>query len=549
VSRTSSPSSPFIWHLVSLAAGAVFLMYVNRAQWFFGDEWDFLADRSITIGNDGLFVPHNEHWSTTPILLYGLLFRLFGLSSYAPYVAVVVIAHLAVVHLMWRVMLRGGCLPWAATVACAAFIPFGPGAENLLWAFQIGFVGSVGFGLAAILLADHDQPFGRRDLAVWGVSILGLTFSGISVPLVGAAALAAWMRRGLRAAMFTAVIPAGAYLVWLFTAGQQGLGAIAPVTSDSLRVFPEFAWLAANSLLSLGTPTFLVGLLPLILAVIALVIRRRRSMTLPYAALAAAIGEVFLLAMLAIGRAPFGLEAAEASRYVHLGAALLLPLLVVGLSDLVRPHVAGVVLLSLLLGAWTLNNGRLLLGAADVEAERERLIHEQFVAAATLVEGPTLRDRPDPVYSLDLHLPELRELFPTFQDGVTASREGTIRAALALQVSITPEPLNATTMPLSSIAVLDASIRPAAAGCVDVVRRGAVPRLVLPVGTPSSYELTPSFPGHLELMLASGGVRPEYRDGFGVEAGVPVFINLAIDLVPDGSLTVGLPGRVTVCAV
>jgi hypothetical protein len=301
-------------------------------------------------------------------------------------------------------------------------------------------------------------------------------------------------------------------------------------------------------MLSLGTPTLLAGLLPLVLSGVALVLRRRRSTALPHAAIAAGIGEVLLLAMLAIGRAPFGLEAAEASRYVHLGAALLLPLLIVGISDLVRPGVAAVVVITAVSGMWAFNNGRLLLGAADAEAERERLIREQLVAAATLVDGPTLRDRPDPVFSLDLHMPELRQLFPMFAEDVS-SREGVLRAALALQVSITPEPEGATTMPISSLRGLDASLRPTAAGCVDALRRGPAPRLVIPLGTPSSYELISVFPGHLELMLESGTVRPDYTDRFAVEAGVPISLNLAVDLVPEGSLVLGLPGRMTMCPV
>ena len=53
--------------------------------------------------------------------------------------------------------------PWLATVAAVVFVFFGAGAENILVAFQITFVGSLVFGLTQLLLADHDGPLDRRD--------------------------------------------------------------------------------------------------------------------------------------------------------------------------------------------------------------------------------------------------------------------------------------------------------------------------------------------------------------------------------------------------
>ena len=46
----------------------------------------------------GLFRPHNEHWSTLPILAFRLLWQLFGLRTYVLYLALVVTLHLLVAH-------------------------------------------------------------------------------------------------------------------------------------------------------------------------------------------------------------------------------------------------------------------------------------------------------------------------------------------------------------------------------------------------------------------------------------------------------------------
>jgi hypothetical protein len=540
----------------------VLLLYINRDQWFFGDEWDFLADRSITIGREGLFEPHNEHWSTTPMLIYGLLFRLVGLTSYAPYVAVLVAAHLAVVHLVWRVMLRGRVEPWIATVVCAAYIPFGPGSDNLLWAFQIGFVGSVALGLAAILLADHAGGFGRRDAIGWVVSVLGLTFSGIAVPLVAASAVVAWMRRGFRAFLVTASVPAAVYLVWLATAGSEGLSkhpqtGLFPLsnsvaTAESLPALPQFVGRGLAATLSLGTPTFLVGLALLGLTAAAIGLRWRRGGPFPHAVVGAAAGEVLLLLILAVGRAPLGLEAADATRYVHIGVALLLPLLVIGISDLIGRRVLGVLLIAAVAVPWAVTNGSLLLHRANLQAERERLIREQIVAAGTMFDpSSVIRRRPDPVYTPDLHLGELELLLPRFPSGIVPTREAVMRAALALHFSVTWVPEFDTAVPLSDVRGVEATLIPGPNGCADARPDSPRARLLIPLGPPSSVGLTPTSLVELELLLSAGGIRPDYTGSFELAEGRTLYMNNVIDegLVGEGDIVVRFQGTLLVCAV
>jgi hypothetical protein len=138
------------------------LFALGRYRWFFHDEWDYLAGRN---GGDieNILIPHNEHWSTLPILVYRALFRLVGLRSYLPYQAVLVVLHLTAAALLRVVMRRAGVGPWIATAAAALFVLFGTGAENLVYAVNMGFAGALVFGLVQLLLADHDGPIDRRD--------------------------------------------------------------------------------------------------------------------------------------------------------------------------------------------------------------------------------------------------------------------------------------------------------------------------------------------------------------------------------------------------
>ena len=52
-----------------LAIAAVTYAVAGRAQWFFQDEWVFLAERDATSAS-GLLDPHSEHWVTAPLLAY-----------------------------------------------------------------------------------------------------------------------------------------------------------------------------------------------------------------------------------------------------------------------------------------------------------------------------------------------------------------------------------------------------------------------------------------------------------------------------------------------
>src|SRR6476620_4890561 len=113
-------------HLLSLVAGGLVLLHVNKQQWFFGDEWEFLGGvRRTTPWYDQLLQPHNEHWSTAPYVIYRLLEATFGIRTYWPYIGLAILLHLVIVHLVWRVMLQARITPWIATVVVLPLIVLG----------------------------------------------------------------------------------------------------------------------------------------------------------------------------------------------------------------------------------------------------------------------------------------------------------------------------------------------------------------------------------------------------------------------------------------
>src|SRR5690349_10903543 len=83
-----------VLHPATLLIAAAVLLFENRGQWFYGDDFEFIFNRGLGHSVYGLFTPHNEHWSTVPILVYRALFNIFGLRSYTPYVVVLVALHI-----------------------------------------------------------------------------------------------------------------------------------------------------------------------------------------------------------------------------------------------------------------------------------------------------------------------------------------------------------------------------------------------------------------------------------------------------------------------
>ena len=101
------------WHLVVLylavlVQGGVALWLGGRG-WFSGDLIHYYVERGgAPGGSEGLMEPHSAHWQLTLIVIYLLLFKLVGLTTYLPYLAVTVVVHLALVLVMHRVLLRFG---------------------------------------------------------------------------------------------------------------------------------------------------------------------------------------------------------------------------------------------------------------------------------------------------------------------------------------------------------------------------------------------------------------------------------------------------------
>jgi hypothetical protein len=185
-----------------LAVALIFSLAGNVSFWH--DECDFLHHRSLA-DPIGLFTPHNDHPVALSAAMYRVVVDLFGTQSYAPYLGLVLIAHVATTTGLF-VLIRQDRL-WAGLGAAVVLLFLGTGGGNLFWAFQITFVGSTAFGVWALWAADRNRwgSAGAMFTAAIFCSLTGAAF------LAGGIAIAA--HRQIRGAWWLTA-PVAALGIW-----------------------------------------------------------------------------------------------------------------------------------------------------------------------------------------------------------------------------------------------------------------------------------------------------------------------------------------------
>jgi hypothetical protein len=310
------------------------LLKLGSFRWFVSDDFMFLADRSATNLGD-LFRPYNQHWVTVPLLIYRALYAVFGIRTYLPYQILVVALHLAICALLRVVMRRSGVVPWLATVVAATFVLFGPGEEDILFAFQISFNLAVAFGLIQLILSDHPGPIDRRDWLGLGAGALAIMCSGEGPGMVIAVGVALLLKRGWKQAAFHTVPLGIAFGTW-YIVGGASLDSLAAqntslhIPTPALGDYLRWLWTAMQGLLE-GVGHF--GVLEVLLVVILVggwllawlttdwkTFRSRAALPLGLA-----VSLVVVNLIIVPQRFFFGIEQARSSRYLGVVVALSLP--------------------------------------------------------------------------------------------------------------------------------------------------------------------------------------------------------------------------------
>jgi len=439
--------APLITTIVLLIASAGILIHFVRKLWFFADDWDFFLNRQVSHNTvDNLFRPHNEHWVTLPVLAFRLLYSIFGVRDYLPYGLLAVAVHILACLVLRSVLLRVSVNPWVVTAMVGIFAFLGAGAENLLWDFQISFMGSVLFGLIGLRLALGDEGRRRSIVAGWVALILGLMCSGMGMPMVVLVFFYYWIAVSFRRAVLSASAPLVAYVIWYLGIGHTGSDND-PTTYSQLTHVPDFAVTGLDAIWSNITGVTALGLILLLLMTAAPFFDSvpRRVAPLALAGLAAVVVEYVVVG---IGRIRFGIAEASAPRYLYVGAALTIPTLA-NLTMLADERIrqfrtigrsVGVLALAVIVVRGvgleqSYSNGRMAqLALIKPEIQGAALIVKS--GERTLYDYPNLTSAPD-VNVTALARPGVQEAFGT----PTVSAQGMLDAAGVIQVGVANSPL------------------------------------------------------------------------------------------------------------
>jgi hypothetical protein len=338
-----------------------FYLALGRHVWFNDDDWDYLATRSAGSVRD-LFRPHYEHWQTLPILWYRGMFNLFGLGHYRLYELPVVVLHLTAGVLLWIVMRRIGVRPWVATLVGSVFVLYGAGYQDIIWDFQVGFNAALVFGLAQLLLADHEGRVDRRDYLAITCGVLGLMCAGLAVTMVFIVGLVMLVRRGWRVALLQVGPPTAVFAVWWLSIGRDAYGAHASSVSETVQ------WVGHGITSAFDNVGWTSGMAAVLLVVLAVGLtlawrqsgswaNRIRMLAVPGAML---VGGLVFLAAAGYGRAHWvGIGSGERSRYGHIVLALSSPAIAVAIDALTNlRRAAGLVVAALLVAGIPTNLNR-----------------------------------------------------------------------------------------------------------------------------------------------------------------------------------------------
>jgi hypothetical protein len=303
---------------------AIAIIALAHSYTFYFDEWTFILSAPDSTWSTYLQA-HNEHLVMLPRLIYAALLSTVGLRSYLPYMAALLALHATSAVLLFEIVRRrAGDL--VAIAWSAIFLVLGAAWENLLWAFQIAFVGSIACGFGMLLALD--RPSSPRRMAAATLLLAGsLAFSDIGLVFAVAAAVILVLTPARRRDLVWLAPVAALFGAWYLAFGHTGAPPNPPPTAANVALVPLYtAWglgQSAAGLIGQGGswgPPMLVA----VFLVLAVTWWRRRPDPFALGVLAALVA---LYVVTGLGRAQLGYQQAGAGRYVYEGAAFWLILL------------------------------------------------------------------------------------------------------------------------------------------------------------------------------------------------------------------------------
>ncbi len=196
---------------VAVAVSGVWLFSLDSQLTFIADDWMLLVKRQGW-GASYFLKPFHGNIVVAPALVYKLMREIFGMGSATPYYVAAILSFLSSAVLLF-VYLRRRVGAWLALIAAVLVLFLGAAFEDLLFAFQIGYFGSVAAGLGMLIALDREDDHGDRLACLLLVASLAFSSVGLAFAAGALLDLLAGRRPSARRAYF-ALAPIALYCLW-----------------------------------------------------------------------------------------------------------------------------------------------------------------------------------------------------------------------------------------------------------------------------------------------------------------------------------------------
>lgn len=336
------PSLPTLVVVTLALIYGCFLVWLSQDAYFWGDDWHFLLHRGTIPGEQqgGLMTPFNGHWSILMILTYRSLFEVVGMTTYVPYVTMLIAFHVGICLTAYFLFRRTGAHAWVAAGVSLAILFTGVAPEMVVFDAAMNHSGSILFGLLAVLVLVRTDASRLGTAAAWIGLTLAVMWSSTGISSIVIAGVFATIQWGRATGLRVVSVPASVFALWYVGWGRHDRGA--QLSWDALAGSPQYVWTGLTKVFGSAVAIPEVG--PVVFGALLLNLLTDRHASPPlrhlaWSGLVAATAQLFLESMT---RGHMGLEAAANGRYAYFSLVLLSPALVLAVTRVagltVEPH-------------------------------------------------------------------------------------------------------------------------------------------------------------------------------------------------------------------
>ena len=336
VAGRPTPSAPTLAVLVAVVGYGAWLVWLSADAYFWGDDWHFLLHRGTVPGEEqgNLMTPFNGHWSILMILTYRALFALVGMTTYVPFLAVLVAFHAGICLTMHLLLRRAGAHGWIAAVVAVTLLFTGVAPEMVVFDAAMNHSGSILCGLVALLVLIRTGATRRGTVLAWLALVLAIMWSSTGISSIIIATVFATIQWGRTAGLRVASAPTLVFLLWYVGWGRHDRGT--HLTWDAVAGAPQYVWTGLTKVFGSAVAIPELGPVVFVVLMLNLVTDRDSSPVLRHLAWSGVAAATAQLLLESLTRGHMGIEAASTGRYAYFSLVLLAPALCLALTRLSR---------------------------------------------------------------------------------------------------------------------------------------------------------------------------------------------------------------------